>query len=98
MNADKLVRLLPSAPWGMFGKRPRWDYRIICNCQKHAGRRRLRRVVAAAARHLKRRSVALLIGLPLAFGALGLPMEAMNITLPELADLITEQTLSAREL
>src|SRR5438128_3301269 len=98
MNAAKLVHLLPSAPCGMFRKRPRWDYRIICNCQKHAGRRRLRRLAAAAARHLKRRSVALLIGLPLAFGALGLPMEAMNITLPDLADRIAEQTFPAREL
>src|SRR6267143_1226408 len=98
MNADKLVRLLPTGQSGMFGKRPRWDYRNICDCQKHAGRRRLRRVAAAVARHLTRRSVALLIGVPLAFGALGLPMEAMNITLPELADRITEQTLSAREL
>jgi len=98
MNADKLVRLLPTVHSGMFGKRPRWDYRNICDCQKHAGRRRLRRVAAAVARHLTRRSVALLIGIPLAFGALGLPMEAMNITLPELADRITEQTFSVREL
>src|SRR5438093_13010694 len=96
MNADKLVRLLPTVHPGMFGKRPRWDYRNICDCQKHAGRRRRRRIAAAVARHLTRRSVALLIGIPLAFGALGLPMEATNITLPELADRITVQTVPAR--
>jgi soluble lytic murein transglycosylase-like protein len=96
MKSTDLVRLLPIADCGMFGKR--WDYRVICTCQKHAGRRRVRRLASAAARHLKRRGVALLIAVPLAFCALGFPMEAMNVTLPDLADRIAEQTLPAREL
>jgi hypothetical protein len=64
------------------------DYRIICTCQLHARRERplwrrslrgIGRVVGSA----KRGAVALAIGLPLAFGAIGFPSEPMNISLPD---------------
>jgi hypothetical protein len=96
MKPTRLVRNLPLASSGMFEKR--WDYRLICTCQKHAGRRKVRRLASAAARHLKRRGIALLIGVPLAFCALGFPIEAMNVNLPDLAERIAEQTLPTREL
>jgi len=96
MKTTNLVRLLPTADLVMFSKR--WDYKVICTCQKHAGRRKVRRLASAAARHLKRRGVTLLIAIPLAFCALGFPMEAMNVTLPDLADRIAEETLPMREL
>jgi hypothetical protein len=96
MKPTDLVRNLPFADIRMSGKR--WDYRMICPCQEHAGRRKVRRLATAVARHLKRRGVALLIAVPLAFCALGFPMEAMNVTLPDLADRIAEQTLPVREL
>src|SRR4051794_16008234 len=57
------------------------NYRVICNCQMHRGRKRAQRVAAAALSHLRRRSVALIVGVPLAFGALGIPSEAMNLSL-----------------
>jgi soluble lytic murein transglycosylase-like protein len=57
------------------------NYRVICNCQMHRGRKRAQRVAAAALSHLRRRSVALIVGVPLAFGALGIPTEAMNLSL-----------------
>src|SRR4029077_2756417 len=96
MKSTELVRVLPIGGVGMFSKR--WDYRVICTCQKHAGRRRVRRLASAAARDLKRRGVALLIAVPLAFCALGFPMEAMDVTLPDPADRIAEQTLPTRTL
>lgn len=37
--------------------------------------------------HLHRRSVALLIGVPLAFGAIGIPIEAMDVSIPLLSTL-----------
>jgi soluble lytic murein transglycosylase-like protein len=57
------------------------DFRIICECQAHARRERtlLRRSLRAA-RQLKARSIAILVGVPLAFGALELPTEAMNLS------------------
>jgi len=65
----------------------RWkrsDYRVICNCQIHARRERtLWRRSIRAARNLKAKGIALLVGVPLALGALQFPTEAMNITLGE---------------
>jgi soluble lytic murein transglycosylase-like protein len=65
----------------------KWDYTLICPCQHHARRertlwRRSLRVARSAARQIGRRSIALLIGVPLAIGALELPSEAMNLSLP----------------
>lgn len=59
------------------------DYREICACQAHARRERAlwRRVVRGA----KKRAVTLIVALPLAFGAVGIPIEAMDISLPQLA-------------
>jgi soluble lytic murein transglycosylase-like protein len=37
--------------------------------------------------HLQRRSVALLIGVPLAFGAIGIPIEAMDVSIPLLTSI-----------
>jgi hypothetical protein len=64
---------------------------MICDCQRHALRERtlFRRVVRGArfvGRHLRRRGAALLVGLPIAFGAIGIPGEAMNAALPILSD------------
>ena len=69
------------------------DFRIICDCQMHARRERalLRRAVRAA-RGMKRRSVAFAVALPLVFGAIGIPMEAMNLSLPALANRIATTT------
>lgn len=73
-----------------------WDYTLICPCQHHARRERTlwRRSVRAASRavsHLGRRGIALLIGVPLAIGALELPSEAMNMSLPALPGVTLQQ-------
>jgi len=52
------------------------DLRTICTCQRHARERQRRNVW--------RRTLRLLVGVPLAFGAIGLPMDAMNVVLPSL--------------
>ena len=52
------------------------ELRTICPCQQHARERRRRSVL--------RRSLRLLVGVPLAFGAVGVPMDAMNAVLPSL--------------
>lgn len=62
------------------------DYTLICDCQHHARReralwRRSARVVNHAAKRLGRSGVALLVGVPLAFGAIGIPTEAMNLSM-----------------
>lgn len=62
--------------------RKSFDYRVICECQMHARRNRARRFASAAIRHLRRRSVALIVGVPLAFCALGFPTEAMDVAFP----------------
>ena len=59
------------------------DFRVICDCQRHAARerklsRRSLRFAQRIARHVSHNGVALLIGLPLALGAIGIPIEAMN--------------------
>lgn len=62
------------------------DVRTICDCQRHAARertlsRRSLRLAQRIARHVSHNGVALLIGLPLAFGAIGIPIEAMNVAI-----------------
>ncbi|GAC1394994.1 MAG: hypothetical protein NVSMB68_11800 [Thermoanaerobaculia bacterium] len=62
----------------------RSDYRLICDCQIHARRQRaLWRRSFNAVSHLKAKGIALLVGVPLALGALQLPTEAMNVALGE---------------
>jgi soluble lytic murein transglycosylase-like protein len=68
----------------------KFDYRVICPCQMHARRKRARKIAAAAMTHIRRRGVALIVGVPLAFGALGFPTEAMNIALPVLGNTTVE--------
>lgn len=83
----KLVRVLPTPPRGMQAN----DFRIICDCQIHARRertlwRRSLRLAQRAGRSVSSRGIALMIGVPLAFGAIGsLPSEAMNTSIPVLA-------------
>lgn len=63
--------------------RPGRDFREICDCQVHARRERaLWRRAVRTVRHASRSTIALAVGVPLAFGALGIPMEAMNIAMP----------------
>lgn len=64
---------------------PGGDYRIVCDCQVHARReqalwRRSVRGARAAAKRLKAHGIALIVGVPLALGALQFPTEAMNMT------------------
>lgn len=68
----------------LLGWSPGTDFRIICPCQLHGQQegtlwRRSARMAASARTGLKDRGVALLVGLPLAFLALGFPTEAMNL-------------------
>jgi soluble lytic murein transglycosylase-like protein len=79
----KLVRLLP---FGALRMKKR-DFRIICDCQRHALHertilRRSARAVTRAANHVRRNGIAFLVGVPLAFGAIGIPIEAMNTAAP----------------
>src|SRR5262245_20708117 len=73
---------------------PPHDFRVICDCQRHAMRertlaRRTVRGIRIIGRHLQRRSVAFLVGVPIAFGAIGIPIEAMDVSIPLLTS-ITE--------
>lgn len=68
---------------------PPRDFRDICACQRHA--RRERAFWRRALRGAKRRGVALLVTVPLAFGAIGI--EAMSLSLPGLA----QQAITIRE-
>jgi hypothetical protein len=92
-----LVRLLPigvamiarmsQAVW-----RTGPDYREICDCQRHARLERTlwRRTVRGArsvSHHLRRGTIALVVGVPLAYGAIGIPMDGMSIHLPRLSSL-----------
>jgi hypothetical protein len=93
----KLVRLLPSSVRCMKAK----DFRIICDCQVHARRertlwRRSLRLAKRAGRSLSTRGVALIVGVPLAFGAIGIPTEAMNMSIPMLT--IQREAQKVREL
>ena len=62
----------------------RGDFRVICDCQIHARRQRSmwRRSVRAVSQ-LKAKGIALLVGVPLALGALQFPTEAMNVSIGE---------------
>jgi hypothetical protein len=93
-NHDKLVRLLPFAHARMAGKRNKRDYRTICDCQRHRGRRRLLRVVQVAGDLLQRRAIALMVGVPLFVCALGFPIDAMNMSAP----IITRRVVQLRSL
>lgn len=92
----KLVRVLPSSVRRMHAK----DFRIICDCQVHARRertiwRRSLRFAQRAGRAVSSRGVALIVGVPLAFGAM-MPTEAMNMSIPMLA--IKREAAKVREL
>ena len=55
------------------------DVRIICDCQRHAirertFRRRAMRGMRIIGGQLQRRGIALLVGVPIAFGAIGIPI------------------------
>ncbi len=75
-----VVRVLRFQPANMHQAQ---HFRIICDCQRNAIRERtLSRRSLRAARfvgsHLRRRAVAIAVGLPIACFALGFPIEAMN--------------------
>ena len=79
-NLGGLVRVLRSRDVDMHRTQ---QFRIICDCQRHAIRertlwRRSVRAVRYVGRHLRRRGVAIAVGLPIACFALGFPIEAMN--------------------
>lgn len=61
-----------------------FDYRYICPCQAHSRKRGVRALAFAAAQ-LRRRAVTLIVGVPLAICAFGLPGEAMDVKLPAFA-------------
>jgi soluble lytic murein transglycosylase-like protein len=86
-----VVRVLPlglavmSTNAATMNWRPGRDFRVICDCQRHARRERaLWRRAIRRARQASRSTIALIVGVPIAFGALGIPMEAMNISIPTL--------------
>ena len=75
-----------------FHRPSRRDFRVICDCQRHAIRERtLRRRTIRGIRiiggHLQRRGVALLVGVPIAFGVIGIPIEAMDVSIPLLSSI-----------
>src|SRR5438552_3588890 len=75
-----------------FHRPSRRDFRVICDCQRHAMRERtLRRRAVRGIRfiggHLRRRGVALLVGVPIAFGVIGIPIEAMDVSIPLLSSI-----------
>lgn len=84
----KVVQLLPlGEAMNVTSRQQDWraagDFRLICDCQHHARReaRLLNRSWRGARRiawQFKRSGIALLVGVPLAFGVMGIPMEAMN--------------------
>ena len=78
----KLVRVLPFTRSRMRHR----DFRTICDCQRHAAnRRRWQRpfgVALTVSERLRRGGAVVLIGVPLAFGAIGIPGEAMNAGFP----------------
>jgi len=73
---------------------PPRDFREICACQRHARRERAlwRRVL----RSTRRRATALVVNVPLAFCAIG--MEAMNVSIPDLAQKAIEMSGGGRRL
>jgi hypothetical protein len=84
----KMVFVLPIAQSGMLDRKrnrhdwtPGRDFRVICDCQRHRRRDAVRRKLQVVSR-----GIALLIGVPLAFGALGIPMEAMDVVQPHMSE------------
>ncbi len=92
-SPGKLVGILPfsapvtTAPVYRDRSLPTWkpphDYRVICSCQRHRARRffgelRVERALVFAVSQIRKRAAALLIAVPLAFGAL-YPIDAMNL-------------------
>lgn len=59
----------------------RADFRTICDCQRHRGAkgflRGSMRTAWAVSRPVRHGSIAFIIGVPLAFGAIGIPFEGM---------------------
>jgi soluble lytic murein transglycosylase-like protein len=94
----KVVRDLPLWRTQMKPKRrtadytwtPPRDFRDICACQRHA--RRERALWRRAIRGARKRAVALIVTVPLAFCAIG--MEAMDVSLPRLAQQAIEMSSS----
>lgn len=74
--------------------RPGPEYRVICDCQRHA---RPERSAFRQTLRLASRGAAVLVGIPLAFATLDLPGEAMNLSLAHLrvADLRQAQAVTA---
>jgi soluble lytic murein transglycosylase-like protein len=70
----------------------RRDFRIICDCQRHA---RTRASWGKALR-VASRGAALLVSIPLAFAALDLPTSAMNININEIRAMRGAQPLPAK--
>jgi soluble lytic murein transglycosylase-like protein len=70
------------------------DFRVICNCQVEARRRssRLRLIFKAASR-----GVAVLLGVPLAFGALGIPSDATSLNFDFLERAAVRQSVGATQ-
>jgi hypothetical protein len=71
---------------------PPRDFRDICACQRHA--RRERALWRRAVRGARKRAVALFVTVPLAFCAIG--MEAMDVSLPQLAQQAIEMSSTTR--
>src|SRR5436309_7400227 len=69
---------------------PPRDFFEICACQRHA--RRERALWRRAVRGARKRAVALCVTVPLAFCAIG--MEAMDVSLPQLAQQAIEMSSS----
>ena len=104
----KVVRLLPLAVAGMAATThaartmKRWDYRVICDCQEHARRertlwRRSLRVVRRGAKQLGSGGMALLFGVPLAFGVLGFPpIQAMSVNKLTIPALMSRASMMTR--
>ena len=102
-----MVRLLPSGlnRMRLSSRISPADIRVICDCQRHAARertlaRRAVRGMRVIGRQLQRRSVALIVGVPLAFGAIGIPIEAMDVSIPILRSLTggTSEAAAAADL
>ncbi len=67
-------------------RKPEWrsgdDFRIVCDCQRHRGRAAWRtagRAVRDQLGRLRRHGVALLVGVPLAFGVMEVPGHSSNV-------------------
>ena len=88
-----MVRLLPLRVFEMAwksqqaarpGRRSLRAARVICDCQRHRARRSIVRSTVRSVRflgdQLQRRGLALLVGVPLTFGALGIRSEGMNVS------------------